>query len=568
MNTGADDSELVGPEKLSSEELIIDGGAVEDLSQNSLVNFLKQGFLSEIEQKGRIKQYSTRKTVIRLAFLGGVLISMIASLVYYLGKEFPVRFAKLCGFSSSETANKVGSFFGVSGVIMNILFYTWNIKVLLPPVYPVQAQFEKESLNNHQSNVLQKLQYYFRGRFSAVAEWVLALASTIPITYLSYQREKNKENTFVSYTIVFSTGFIWAISSKFSLHISHQRFAAAFAWLKERLSKHNSESSTPDLLSQAKNAFLLAATYSSQKMHHLSDEERHNLVVSLGDLLQKQPEHRWQALLELSFGDLSSAPKKIEMHNVAMIIGMAIFTVFSNAGVIMTGPEAIAGFTNSTFLRYLLFFLQALPLVERSLAIGGMRGLEFSRIRDPGRSIVQQVTPRCLRLVGYLPLTILGVASCGMTGALAIKKFSSPLIWFILPSATLGTSLVIASGGVTLWNEILIRIAQQADPSLKVFIDYINFSKALQSQIKGAQKEEFAKLILNLSPEIQAKIKNFIPEMKDRSAGDFQSSLELALKNNSSLFFNSSRRRGSKTEITSFNLGEVDESSSASSLRV
>lgn len=294
------------------------------LSQNNLVIDLKK-LITSISDETVIINHDKRKAAIIMALFIGMIISFIGSLTFLVGKQFPKEFSEFAGISvNNETADIMGDFLGWTNVIVEAIFYTWTISGILSSIHPEEDNAIVSDNHKH-PRCRTKFIYYL----PSIVEWSLAIASTIPLTFLSLiDEEKTEKDDIFKYGIVSSIALITLISNKYFLTLTHKQFKDIFNWFRNKNKPTDVEQ---NLLKQVKKAFLETVIHSNEQLYHLSKEEFRTVINSLNnlvqcpvDLINREIDDRSKILLSIVFMDLSSAPKKTYKSAIILIPAMAI----------------------------------------------------------------------------------------------------------------------------------------------------------------------------------------------------------------------------------------------------
>lgn len=527
---------------------------------------------------------NSRKPVILLSLLAAGGISAIGSLTFLIGSQFPEEFANLAGFHISDDATDgIGNFLGWSNVVIEALFYTWSVSGMLPPLQPERQQAPPAQVTNgtgffrqyytkftswllpenNEKSFLRQYCTKIVSWLSSWGEWGLATASALPLTLLSViDQENGSYPDGLKYTIVACIGLITLISNKFFLGLTHGQFKNVCSWLWSNLKKPFINPPVEEnMLEQVKIAFLEATIRADEKVHRLSRKEFKEFISSLKVIAKNQsdaedstsdeespnphsinlttygedpaPDRGWVNLLNYMYEDLSCKPAKVPIIATMLVPAMGIFAALSWIGLIATVPGGVEEkLSSSPAVQYILMIVAAIPLLEIGLSLGGSFGLTLSKICQKSHSLTNNLTNWGVRLLGYVPITAIGLASFGTNATLTIQQFKSvpAIAWMLLPSATLGIDLINISSGIELWNEILIAVNIRINSDKALLVNHIKFMQTFQEKLKTISSKEITALLLNLEPSVQEKIVQFVPNLKDKELSECINALKEALK--------------------------------------
>ncbi len=504
---------------------------LQKLLNNPLVSNIKEQ-LRLLSGEAVVKTYGKRKAAILLTLFAGAVVSFIGSLTFLVGKQFPTEFGNFTGISvDNEVADGSGQFLGWTNVAIEAIFYTWTISGILPAFQPKPKQEKSNDPNN--VGFFRRCYDKFGSYLPSFGEWTLAVASTIPLTLLSLNsenlgsEEEKDDSNVIKYGIVSSIALVTLVSNKYFLTLTHKQFKSVWNWL---WNKNKTEEVSLDLLKQVKIAFSKAAVRANEKLHHLTKEEFAATIVSLNSLIPKGnnledqvSELRWQHLLPIIFKDLSYISPKVNKKTIVFVPAMAIFAALSWLGLIATVPNAVKeNISSSPAAQYLLMVIAGIPLIEIGLSAGGSVGLRLSRMGHID-TLTTNLTNWKIRLLGYIPLGLFGLFSFGTNATLTIQQFKTvpAVTWMLLPSATLGIDLINIFAGTELWDQASTSVSVAFNKDKQLIVKYQRFLEALVDKIDIVSEESLAALLLKLEPEIQDKIKQFIPSMKMQGSDEF-----------------------------------------------
>lgn len=492
---------------------------LQNLLDNPLVDHIKEQLIL-MNDEVVVRAYGKRKAAILITMLAGTVISFVGSLTFFsVAKQFPKEFGNFTGITvDNNIADGVGDFLGWTNVVIEAIFYTWTISNMLPEVQPDPKQ--KKPFNSNNVVDFYKCCDKFRFHLPSVMEWSLAIASTIPLTFLSLiEEEKMNKNEAWKYTIVSSIAIITLISNKYFLTLTHKQFKKIWSWARHN---HKSNEIEQDLLNQVKKSFLEALIRGNEKLHRLSKEDFQNVIIALkeitqqpNDLESQYADAQLRKIFSIMFKDLSFPPKKTNKTAVVLIPTIAVFAALSWLGLIATVPQGVnEKISSSPTAQYLLMIIAGIPLIEIGLFTGGSVGLQLSNMGNGLDSLTNNLIGWETRLLGYIPLSLFGLFSFGTNATLTIQQFESmPVVtWMLLPSATLGIDLINIFACAELWDQVSTLIRTSLNNDNKLFIRYQNLLNFSIEEIKSTSKESLTAIFLKLEPEVQNRIKQFIPD--------------------------------------------------------
>ena len=501
---------------------------LQELSNNSLAMAIKR-HVSHINGEQITEDYRIRKAVILITLAAGAVASFLGSLTFLIGRKFPRAFADLANFNisnSSKVADEVGETLGWCNVILESLFYTWTISGILPSLQPDEIVSPREEEQSCCSLL------------PTIGEWGLAVASTIPLTFLSLVDQETEDTSeSLKYTIISSIALVTFVSNKFFLSLTHKQIKKVWTWLTSP--KETAEPALP-LLEETKKAFLETTIRANEKLKHLSRPEVEELIADLKSIALPSPaleeaisDRRWINLLNHMFRDLTFTPPEVNKKAMILVPSLAVFAACSWLGLIATVPHGVERkLSSSAALQYILMVIAGIPLLEIGLSMGGSFGYKLSQLGNGVNSLSENLTHPLARFLGYIPISLVGLGSFATTATLSIQQFRSipPLAWGLLPSAVLGMDLINISSGTELWDEVLVEASTRISSDKALFVDHVKFLQNFQEKIEFVSEREIARIILALEPFVQTKIKQLTSSMRNRELGEWIRALRGSLE--------------------------------------